>query len=173
MPGSHQILPIDQGTTSTRAILFDEFGHPIQTSQRELRQIFPRTGWVEHDPEEIWSATLSVCREVLESSHDIAALGLANQRETTLLWERDTGMPLHNAIVWQDRRTAQACRDIAAAGHTELIAAQTGLLPNAYFSASKLAWLLDHVDGARARAEAGELAFGTVDSFLLMISSIT
>lgn len=167
MAGPRHILAIDQGTTSTRAILFDESGHPVHTSQRELRQIFPRPGWVEHDPEEIWSATVAVCREVLKSGHDVAALGLTNQRETTLLWDRDTGLPLHNAIVWQDRRTAQACRDIAEAGHTDIINAQTGLRPDAYFSASKLAWLLDHVDGARARAETGELAFGTVDSFLL------
>jgi len=164
---SRHILSIDQGTTSTRAILFNESGHPVQGAQRELTQIFPQPGWVEHDPEEIWRATLDVSREVLKTGHDIAALGLTNQRETTILWDRNTGIPIHNAIVWQDRRTAQACRDVAAAGHTDMIAAQTGLLPDAYFSASKIAWLLDQIDGARARAEAGELAFGTIDSFLL------
>lgn len=167
MPDARHILAIDQGTTSTRAILFDETGAPVTKAQRELTQIFPQPGWVEHDPEEIWSATAAVCREVLSSSADIAALGITNQRETTLLWDRETGAPIHNAIVWQDRRTSPACRVIAEAGHTELISARTGLLPDPYFSASKIAWLLDHVDGAREHAEAGKLAFGTVDTFLL------
>jgi glycerol kinase len=167
MADARHILAIDQGTTSTRAILFDNSGNPVQSAQRKLPQIFPQPGWVEHDPEEIWSAAIEVCREVLKSNRNVAALGLANQRETTILWDRDTGTPIHKAIVWQDRRTAQACRDIAAAGHTEMISARTGLLPDAYFSASKIAWVLNNIDGARDRAEAGELAFGTVDSFLL------
>ncbi|MDE0779579.1 MAG: glycerol kinase GlpK [Alphaproteobacteria bacterium] len=167
MADARHILAIDQGTASTRAILFDSSGNPVQSAQRELPQIFPQPGWVEHDAEEIWSATIEVCREVLKSNRNVAALGLTNQRETTILWDRDTGTPIHNAIVWQDRRTAQACRDIAAAGHTEMISARTGLLPDAYFSASKIAWMLDNIDGARDKAEAGELAFGTVDSFLL------
>lgn len=167
MPSAPYILAIDQGTTSTRAILFDASGMPAETAQQELPQIFPQPGWVEHDPETIWSATVAVCREVLSSGADIAALGITNQRETTILWDRETGAPIYNAIVWQDRRTASACRTIADAGHTDLISARTGLLPDPYFSASKIAWLLDHVDGARERAEAGDLAFGTVDTFLL------
>lgn len=167
MPDTRHILAIDQGTTSTRAILFDETGKPVGTAQRELPQIFPEPGWVEHDPDDIWSATVGVCREVLSLGENIEAIGITNQRETTLLWDRKTGTPIHNAIVWQDRRTAAACRAIAEAGHTEIISARTGLLPDPYFSASKIAWLLEHVEGARERAEAGDLAFGTVDTFLL------
>ena len=143
----------------------------MATAQRELPQIYPQPGWVEHDPEEIWQATLAVCRQVLEicaaEAHEIAAIGITNQRETTVLWDRETGKPVHNAIVWQDRRTAEACRAVAEAGHAALISERTGLLPDPYFSASKLAWLLDNVAGARAQAEAGKLAFGTIDSFLL------
>jgi glycerol kinase len=168
--GPH-ILALDQGTTSTRAIIFDQTGSPVATAQRELPQIYPRPGWVEHDPEEIWQATLAVCRQVLadgaDADREVVALGITNQRETTVLWDRRTGEPVHNALVWQDRRTAENCRAIAEAGHAALIAERTGLLPDPYFSASKLAWLLDAIDGARARAEAGELAFGTVDSYLL------
>jgi glycerol kinase len=168
--GPH-ILALDQGTTSTRAIIFDQTGSPVATAQRELPQIYPRPGWVEHDPEEIWQATLAVCRQVLadgaDADREVVALGITNQRETTVLWDRRTGEPVHNALVWQDRRTAETCRAIAEAGHAALIAERTGLLPDPYFSASKLAWLLDAIDGARARAEAGELAFGTVDSYLL------
>jgi glycerol kinase len=167
MPDTRHILAIDQGTTSTRAILFDETGTPVKIAQRELPQIFPEPGWVEHDPDDIWSATVEVCREVISPGDPIAALGITNQRETTILWDRKTGAPIHNAIVWQDRRTASACRSIAEAGHTEMISARTGLLPDPYFSASKIAWLLEHVEGARERAEAGDLAFGTVDTFLL------
>jgi len=168
--GPH-LLALDQGTTSTRAIVFDATGTPVATAQRELKQIYPQPGWVEHDPEDIWTDALAVCREVLDQcateGREVAALGITNQRETTVLWDRATGEPVHNAIVWQDRRTAEACRAIAAAGHAPLIAERTGLLPDPYFSASKLAWLLDTIDGARARAEAGDLAFGTIDSFLL------
>ena len=168
--GPH-LLAIDQGTSSTRAIVFDAAGAPVATAQQELTQHYPQPGWVEHDPEEIWQSTLTVCRQVLAQcaadACDVAALGITNQRETTVLWDRETGKPLHNAIVWQDRRTADACRDIAEQGHAPLIAERTGLVPDPYFSASKLAWLLDTVDGARDRAKSGALAFGTIDSFLL------
>ncbi|MBO6782283.1 MAG: glycerol kinase GlpK [Alphaproteobacteria bacterium] len=167
MTDTPTLLAIDQGTTSTRAILFERDGTPRRTAQRELPQVFPQPGWVEHDPDEIWSATKAVCREVLDGQDNVAAIGITNQRETTILWDRRTGEPVHNAIVWQDRRTADACRAVRDAGHADVIATRTGLLPDPYFSASKIAWLLDHVDGARARAESGELAFGTVDCFLL------
>lgn len=167
MPTSPHILAIDQGTTSTRAILFDPSGKPAETAQCELPQIFPKPGWVEHDPEDIWNATAALCRKVLKSGRDVAAIGITNQRETTLLWDRKTGEPVYNAIVWQDRRTADACRRIAQDGHRDRITAVTGLLPDPYFSASKIAWLLDNLEGLRARSEAGEIAFGTVDSFLL------
>ena len=165
------VLAIDQGTTSTRAMLFDRDGRPHGMAQKELAQIYPAPGWVEQDPEEIWSGTLEVCRRVLAESRvtarDVAAIGITNQRETTILWERASGRPIHNAIVWQDRRTAEACRKLAASGLGETVTTRTGLLIDPYFSATKIAWLLDHVPGARARAEQGELAFGTVDSFLL------
>ena len=165
------VLAIDQGTTSTRAMLFDGAGRPHGMAQKELAQSYPAPGWVEHDPEEIWSGVLEVCRRVLAeariSAREIAAIGITNQRETTLLWERKSGRPIHNAIVWQDRRTAQVCRKLAAEGLGELVAARTGLLIDPYFSGTKIAWLLDHVPGARALAEQGELAFGTVHSFLL------
>lgn len=167
MPNPPHILAIDQGTTSTRAILFDLSGKPVETAQRELPQIFPKPGWVEHDPEEIWNATTALCRKTLTSGHDVAAIGITNQRETTVLWDRKTGEPVYNAIVWQDRRTADACRTIAKDGQAERISAKTGLLPDPYFSASKIAWLLDNLEGVRTRAEAGTLAFGTIDSFLL------
>jgi len=161
------ILSIDQGTTSSRAILFDEQGMPVRTAQREFTQYFPDSGWVEHDPEEIWETTLAVCKEVLAGDEPVAAIGITNQRETTIVWERETGKPIHNAIVWQDRRTASRCRDLKAAGHEEMIVAKTGLVVDAYFSGTKIAWILDKVDGARQLAEQGKLAFGTVDSFLI------
>jgi glycerol kinase len=168
---ARHILAIDQGTTSTRAILFDVEGRPVASVQRELQQLYPADGWVEHDPEHIWADTLAVCREAMESAglgaRDLAAIGITNQRETTILWERATGRPVHNAIVWQDRRTAPLCRALEAEGLDLPIRERTGLVVDPYFSATKLAWLLDHVPGARAAAERGDLAFGTVDCFLL------
>ncbi|PXX97599.1 glycerol kinase GlpK [Halomonas sp. LBP4] len=165
------LLAIDQGTTSSRAILFDREGRNRAMAQREFAQHFPADGWVEHDPEAIWETVLATCREVIERAgvrvEEIAGIGITNQRETTLLWDRATGEPLHNAIVWQDRRTADTCQRLREAGHTAAVQASTGLLIDPYFSATKLAWLLENVDGARARAERGELAFGTVDSFLI------
>ncbi len=165
------VLAIDQGTTSTRAILFDERTRPVSSAQREFAQHYPRDGWIEHDPEEIWETTLTVCREALDraraSPAALAAIGITNQRETTILWERKTGRPLANAIVWQDRRTARRCARLRAEGWEDTIRRKTGLLPDPYFSATKLAWLLENIPGARRRAEDGELAFGTVDSFLL------
>ena len=165
------ILAIDQGTTSTRAIVFDAAGQPVATAQREFPQHYPADGWVEHDVEDIWRDTVAVCREAVAAAGlgaaDIAAIGIANQRETAVIWERSSGKPIHKAIVWQDRRTAAACRQRVADGAEPLVQERTGLVIDAYFSASKIAWLLDHVDGARARAEAGDLAFGTIDSFLL------
>ena len=171
MAGAHHVLAIDQGTTSTRAIVFDRAGAPVAHSQRELEQHYPRAGWVEHDPRTIWQDTLAVCRDALARSgldaREIAALGITNQRETVVLWERASGEPVYRAIVWQDRRTAELCRELSAAGHDALVQERTGLLIDPYFSATKLAWLLDEMEGARAAAERGELAFGTVDSFLL------
>ncbi|MBS9404170.1 glycerol kinase GlpK [Halomonas sp. TRM85114] len=165
------LLAIDQGTTSSRAILFDRAGRNVATSQREFTQYFPNDGWVEHDPEAIWETVLATCHEVIETAgvgvDRIVGVGITNQRETTLLWDRATGKPLYNAIVWQDRRTADSCQALREQGHTELLQASTGLLIDPYFSATKLAWLLEHVEGARERAERGELAFGTVDSFLI------
>lgn len=171
MAEPRHIVAIDQGTTSTRALLFDDQARPIATAQTEYRQYYPQPGWVEQDPEDIWRDTVAMVREVIASAGlaatDIAAIGITNQRETTLLWDRATGTPLHKAIVWQDRRTADTCAKLKAAGHEALVRARTGLLLDPYFSATKLAWLLDHIPDARRRAEAGELAFGTVDSFLL------
>ncbi|WP_027133847.1 glycerol kinase GlpK [Geminicoccus roseus] len=163
------LLAIDQGTTSTRAILFDRFGRATASAQRELTQHFPFDGRVEHDATEIWQDTLDVCREVLAkaNSRPIVAIGITNQRETTVLWERATGRPIYRAIVWQDRRTAQICRELEAEGLGELVRERTGLVIDSYFSGTKLAWLLEHVPGARGMAERGELAFGTVDSWLL------
>jgi len=164
------VLAIDQGTTSTRAIVFEaDSGRPRASAQRELGQHFPRDGWVEHDPEEIWTATVAVGREALARAGEtrVAALGITNQRETTLVWERASGRPVAPAIVWQDRRTAGACAELRRTGAAELVAARTGLVIDPYFSATKIRWLLDHVEGARARAERGELAFGTVDAWLL------
>ncbi|MGE3251875.1 MAG: glycerol kinase GlpK [Hyphomonadaceae bacterium] len=164
------ILAIDQGTTSTRAIVFDERFRPTAVSQIELTQHYPQAGWVEHDAEEIWRATLQVCREAIDKAggpQTIACIGITNQRETTVVWDRKTGAPIHKAIVWQDRRTADACDKLRAAGHEAEVQAATGLLLDPYFSGTKIAWILDHVEGARTRAEAGELAFGTVDAFLI------
>jgi glycerol kinase len=165
------VLAIDQGTTSSRAIVFDRDGHAVGTGQKELRQHFPKDGWVEHDPEDIWRDTLAVCRQALAAAGlaatDVAAIGITNQRETAVLWERATGTPVHHAIVWQDRRTAGMCRELVADGVEERVRERTGLVVDAYFSATKLAWMLDHVAGARQAAENGALAFGTVDSFLL------
>jgi glycerol kinase len=165
------LLAIDQGTTSTRAILFDAALVPVATAQQEFAQIYPRPGWVEHDPEEIWSTVVATARAALARAgalaKDVAGVGITNQRETTIIWDRATGRPIHNAIVWQDRRTADACATLRQDGHEAAIAARTGLLLDPYFSATKIAWLLDHVEGARKAAREGRLAFGTVDSFLL------
>ncbi len=165
------VLVIDQGTTSSRAIVFDRAPAPVALAQQEFPQLFPASGWVEHDPEAIWDTTLATARAALAqsglSAGAIAAIGIANQRETALVWDRRTGRAIHNAIVWQDRRTADTCEALERAGHAGQVAARTGLRLDPYFSATKIAWILDHVPGARARAEAGELAFGTVDSFLL------
>ena len=163
------ILAIDQGTTSTRAILFDALAQPVAVAQRELEQHYPKPGWVEHDPEDIWRDTLAVVREVLGALdlRRIAGIGITNQRETAIIWDRATGEPIHRAIVWQDRRTAARCSELKAQGAEAFVSERTGLLLDSYFSATKIAWILDHVPGARARAERGELAFGTVDCFLL------
>jgi glycerol kinase len=165
------ILAIDQGTTSTRSLVFDAEGQVLGEAQRELQQFFPASGWVEHDADEIWQAVLATARQALVAAKlgakDIAGIGITNQRETTVLWERATGLPLHRAIVWQDRRTAARCAELAAAGHAAEVQAKTGLILDPYFSATKIEWILDHVPGARARAERGEIAAGTVDSFLL------
>jgi glycerol kinase len=163
------ILAIDQGTTSTRAILFDGKGGVVASHAIELRQIYPDNGWVEHDAEEIWQAVRTCCRVAAKgvAPEDIAAIGITNQRETTVLWDRRTKAPLHNAIVWQDRRTADRCRELKAEGREPEIARRTGLLLDPYFSATKLQWLLDHIPGARERASRGELAFGTIDSWLI------
>ncbi len=171
MANARLVLAIDQGTTSTRAILFDADANVVGSASRELRQIYPQPGWVEHDPEEIWQAVIEVCREAVTRSHasgaDVAAIGITNQRETTLLWDRADGKPVHNAIVWQDRRTADLCDRLRKDGLEDLFRARTGLLIDPYFSATKLAWLLDSSPDIRARAERGELAFGTIESFLL------
>ena len=163
------ILSIDQGTTSSRALAFDKSGAVRAVAQEEFAQIFPADGWVEHDAMEIWQTTLACCRRVLSElgAENFAAIGITNQRETAIIWDRATGQPIANAIVWQDRRTAAICDKLKQAGHEPSITAKTGLLLDPYFSASKLGWMLDNVDGARARAEAGELAFGTVDSWLV------
>ena len=171
MPIQRFVLAIDQGTTSSRAILFDEAGRPLGRAQRELPQVYPRPGWVEHDAEHIWIDTTEVMREVVAEARvdatEIAAIGITNQRETTVLWDRSSGRPIHNAIVWQDRRTAAACRSLKEDGHEADVQRRTGLLLDPYFSATKIAWLLEHVDGARTAAERGELAAGTIDSWLL------
>ena len=168
---ARHILAIDQGTTSSRAILFDASLGVVASAQREFPQHFPASGWVEHEPEDIWESVLATAREAIAkgglSAKDIAGIGITNQRETTLIWDRRTGRAIHRAIVWQDRRTAKACANLVAAGHEALVAERTGLRIDPYFSATKIAWLLDNVPGARRRAEAGELAFGTIDCFLL------
>lgn len=165
------ILSIDQGTTSSRAILFETNAQPAYTSQREFRQIFPDSGWVEHDPEEIWSTTLAVCREAIdwsrEKSRTIAAIGITNQRETTVIWDRESGKPVYNAIVWQDRRTADFCAELKRAGKEPQVRASTGLLLDPYFSGTKIRWILQNVAGVRELANQGRLAFGTTDSFLI------
>ena len=165
------LIALDQGTSSSRSLVFSEHGDIIASAQQELSQIYPQPGWVEHDPQDIWRSQLATARQAIAqagiASTDIAGVGITNQRETTLLWRRDNGQALHNAIVWQDRRTEPACKRLREAGHAPLVQQKTGLLIDAYFSATKLQWLLDHVPGARAMAERGELAFGTVDSWLL------
>jgi hypothetical protein len=165
------ILALDQGTTSSRAILFDQAGAIRASAHQEFPQLFPQTGWVEHDPLEIWSSQLVVARTALAQAGppagDVSAIGITNQRETAVIWDRRSGEPIHNAIVWQDRRTAGFCDDLKRAGHGDLITRKTGLVIDAYFSGSKIRWLLDHVPGARERARRGELAFGTVDTWLL------
>lgn len=171
MASNAHIMAIDQGTTSSRAIVFDSQGNIAALAQQEFPQHYPDSGWVEHDPEDIWSSTLAVCRkafaEATEQGAEIVAIGITNQRETTLLWDRASGKAVHNAIVWQDRRTAELCADFKARGHEPGISRKTGLILDPYFSATKLAWLLRQVDGAAVRAARGELAFGTVDSFLI------
>ncbi len=165
------ILALDQGTTSSRAIVFDHDGRVTAVVRQEVEQIFPRPGWVEHDPNEIWASQIKVAREVLDRAHvgsrDLAAVGITNQRETTIIWDRETGEPIYNAIVWQDRRTASICDKLKADGCEPVIQQRTGLVIDAYFSAGKIAWILDHVPGAREQADAGTLAFGTVDSWLV------
>ena len=165
------ILALDQGTTSSRAIAFDLSGRAIAAAQQEFAQIYPEPGWVEHDPEVIWATTLTTARRAIELAQakgfEIACAGLANQRETVVVWDRETGRPIHNAIVWQDRRTAQRCAELKAQGGEALVSASAGLVLDPYFSAAKIAWILDHVPGARAKAEAGALCAGTIDSFLI------
>lgn len=165
------ILAIDQGTTSSRALIFDTRLQVVTSAAEEFTQYFPHSGWVEHDPDELWQSTLTSCQQALSDADleagDIACIGLTNQRETTLVWERNTGKPLYRAIVWQDRRTAKRCAELKTAGHEDDIQTRTGLLLDPYFSATKIAWILDNVEGAREQAENGELCFGTVDSYLL------
>ncbi|MGH8668253.1 MAG: FGGY family carbohydrate kinase, partial [Burkholderiales bacterium] len=165
------ILALDQGTTSSRAILFDREGGPMAISQREFAQVFPRPGWVEHDPREIFASQREVARQVIKKANvslkDVMAIGITNQRETTIIWERQSGEPIHNAIVWQDRRTAPQCAELKKIGAESLVRERTGLVIDPYFSGTKIAWLLEQVPGARARAERGELAFGTVDTWLV------
>ncbi len=164
------VLALDQGTTSSRSILFDRSGKIRSVARQEFRQIYPRPGWVEHDPEEIWTSLQKSARKAMSHagvhSEDLAAIGITNQRETTVVWNRKTGRPIHNAIVWQDRRTADLCAQLKAEGHETQFHAATGLYLDPYFSGTKIKWLLDHVDGARRQAERGELAFGTIDSWI-------
>ena len=165
------LMALDQGTTSSRCILFEKNGKIHSMAQKEFSQIYPQPGWVEHDPREIWASQLAVTTEamakVMAQPEDIAAIGITNQRETTIIWDRKSGEPIYNAIVWQCRRTADRIDELVALGYSDLIKEKTGLIPDAYFSATKIAWILDHVDGARERAERGELLFGTVDSWLI------
>ncbi len=171
MNGTELILAIDQGTTSSRAIVFDSQVNIVSVAQQEFPQHYPNDGWVEHAPEDLWNSTLAVARQAMAEAEQkggqVVAFGLTNQRETTLVWERATGKPVFNAIVWQDRRTAGLCQQLRDQGLEAAVQSKTGLLLDAYFSATKVAWILDHVEGARARAEKGELAFGTVDSFII------
>ena len=165
------VLSIDQGTTSSRAIIFNEYFDIVGLAQQEFEQFFPQSGWVEHDPEEIWESSLATCKQAIAeagiSGSDVAAIGITNQRETTIIWDRATGEPVYRAIVWQDRRTSEYCTRLRDGGHTDLVTGKTGLLIDPYFSATKINWILENVDGVRQRAENGELAFGTVDCFLL------
>jgi len=165
------VLALDQGTTSTRAILFDEGLNPVATAQEEFAQHFPQSGWVEHDPQDLWATTAGTALAVIErasiDAREIVSIGITNQRETTVVWNKSTGKPIHNAIVWQDRRTAEYCKTLRDQGHVDMFADRTGLLIDPYFSATKLKWILDHVDGARDMAKRGELLFGTVDTYLI------
>lgn len=165
------VVAIDQGTTSSRAIVFDGATRIVAAAQEEFPQYFPRSGWVEHDPEDLWQTTVRTCREAMArakvQASDVAAIGITNQRETTLIWHRETGEPIHRAIVWQDRRTSDRCEQLRRAGCESEISAKTGLVPDPYFAGTKLAWILDNVEGARALADRGRLLFGTVDSFLI------
>ena len=165
------VLALDQGTTSSRAILFNEHGTPVSVAQREFRQIYPQPGWVEHDPKEILATQRETAREAVRQANvalkDVMGVGITNQRETTIIWDRQSGEPIHNAIVWQDRRTAPLCAELKTVGAESLITERTGLVVDPYFSGTKIAWLLDEIPGARARAERGELAFGTVDTWLV------
>src|ERR1051325_3969708 len=165
------VLAIDQGTTSSRAIVFRSDISIAAVAQQEFPQHFPASGWVEHEPEDIWTSTMSVCREALKkaglAAKDVAAIGITNQRETTVVWDRATGQAVHRAIVWQDRRTADVCARLKADGHEPAITAKTGLIIDPYFSGTKVAWILDQVPGARERAERGDLLFGTIDTWLV------
>ena len=165
------IMALDQGTTSSRCILFDQNGSICSMAQKEFTQIYPQAGWVEHNPREIWASQLAVAIEAMAnigvSAAQIAGIGITNQRETTVVWDKESGEPVYNAIVWQCRRTAEYIDGLKDQGYTEMIRAKTGLVPDAYFSGSKIAWILEHVEGARARAERGELLFGTVDTWLI------
>lgn len=165
------LLSIDQGTTSSRAIIFDQQGQVVTTAQQEFEQHFPQDAWVEHQPQQIWQSVLQTCQQALQQANvqstDIAGIGITNQRETTVLWDKQTGEPIYNAIVWQDRRTAEYCQQLKEQGHEPEVQQKTGLLLDPYFSASKINWLLEHVEGAREKAERGQLAFGTIDTYLL------
>ncbi|GAL26628.1 glycerol kinase [Vibrio variabilis] len=171
MNNKNVIIALDQGTTSSRAIVFDHDANIVTTAQREFTQIYPQPGWVEHDPMEIWATQRSSLTEALAqadiSSEEVSAIGITNQRETTVVWDKETGLPIYNAIVWQCRRTANYCDQLKADGHETMIREKTGLVIDAYFSASKVAWILDNVEGAREKAENGELLFGTVDTWLI------
>ncbi len=166
----HFILALDQGTTSSRSMLFDKQGNIISVAQKEFKQIFPEPGWVEHDAEEIWSTQYGTMAEAVAKANitmrQVAGIGITNQRETTVVWERSSGKPVYNAIVWQDRRTAAYCDELKSAGNAQMIQQKTGLIIDAYFSATKLKWILDNVPGARKKAGNGELAFGTIDTWL-------
>ncbi|MEX2567019.1 MAG: glycerol kinase GlpK, partial [Cyclobacteriaceae bacterium] len=170
-PNSHYLMALDQGTTSSRAIIFDKKGSIVAVAQKDFEQIFPRSGWVEHDPLEIWTSQASVATEAITKakikSNQIAGIGITNQRETTILWDRNTGEPVFNAIVWQDRRTAAYCNELKEKGLSEKISEKTGLIIDAYFSGTKIKWILDNVEGVREKAEKGDICFGTVDSWLV------